>query len=77
MKIRFLTILIFLTSWSICSQEVNFDLEECELPKKLEYIKNDEYLNNRGFNKRYYEQFKPAITNFFLERKLQDKFIYF
>ena len=26
MKIRFLTILIFLTSWSICSQEVNFDL---------------------------------------------------
>ena len=57
-------------------EEVNFDLEECELPKKLEYIKNDEYLNNRGFNKRYYEQFKPAITNFFLERKLQDKFIF-
>ena len=26
MKIRFLTILIFLTSWSICSQEVNFNL---------------------------------------------------
>lgn len=26
MKIRFLTILIFLTSWPICSQEVNFDL---------------------------------------------------
>ena len=33
-------------------------------------------MNNRGFNKRYYEQFKPAITNFFLERKLQDKFIF-
>lgn len=57
-------------------EEISFDLDECELPKKLEYIKSNEYLNNRGFKKRYYKQFKPAITNFFLERKLHDKFIF-
>ena len=50
-------------------EEVNFNLEECELPKKLEYIKNDEYLNNRGFNKRYYEQFKKYYEAGYLKEE--------
>lgn len=56
--------------------EKSFDLEECKLPRKLEYIDNEPYLDNRGFKKRYYNQFKPAITRFFLEKKLHDKFIF-
>jgi 5S rRNA maturation endonuclease (ribonuclease M5) len=52
------------------------ELTECKLPRKLEYLKEDEYLNNRGFNKRYYKEFKPAITNFFLDKKLRDKIIF-
>lgn len=58
------------------NDEKKLDLEECELPRKLEYINEDPYLNDRGFKERYYKQFKPAITRFFLERKLQDKFIF-
>jgi 5S rRNA maturation endonuclease (ribonuclease M5) len=57
-------------------KKVNLELEECRLPKKLEYLIYEPYLNKRGFNKRYYEEFKPAITNYFLERKLNDKIIF-
>lgn len=57
-------------------EETNLELDECELPRKLEYLKNDSYLDDRGFNKRYYEEFKPAITKFFLEKKLHDKIIF-
>lgn len=57
-------------------ETLNLDLDECDLPRKLEYLENDEYLNKRGFKQRYYKQFKPAITKFFLERKLHDKIIF-
>lgn len=56
--------------------ELQLELDECDLPRKLVYLKNDPYLDRRGFNDRYYEEFKPAITKFFLEKKLHDKFIF-
>lgn len=57
-------------------EETTEEIKECTLPKKLEYIEKDEYLDKRGFVKRYYEEFRPAETKFFLERKLHDKFIF-
>lgn len=49
---------------------------KCKLPRKLQYLKSNEYLDKRGFKPRYYEEFKPAITDFFLEKSLKDKFIF-
>lgn len=57
-------------------EETVEEIKECILPKKLEYIEKDDYLDKRGFVKRYYEEFRPAETKFFLERKLHDKFIF-
>lgn len=57
-------------------EDEDIPVRTCKLPRKLEYLSSDEYLNKRGFKKRYYEEFKPAITNFFLERELKDKFIF-
>lgn len=54
----------------------NSEVKECSLPKKLEYLTDDPYLNQRGFKKRYYEEFKPAITKSFLEKKLHEKCIF-
>lgn len=57
-------------------EDEDIPVRTCKLPRKLEYLSSDEYLNKRGFKKRYYKEFKPAITNFFLERELKDKFIF-
>lgn len=57
-------------------EETEEEVKECVLPRKLEYIQQDEYLDKRGFVKRYYEEFLPAQTHFFLEKKLHDKFIF-
>ena len=46
MKIRFLTILIFLTSWSICSQEVNFDLGSTKEKNYFEEISYESVYDN-------------------------------
>lgn len=57
-------------------EEVELELKECKLPSKLQYLHEDSYLNERGFIKRYYDEFKPGITTFFLEKKLKDKIIF-
>lgn len=57
-------------------EEDSVELNECKLPGRLEYLTKNKYLDGRGFNERYYNEFKPAITNFFLEKKLRGKIIF-
>lgn len=52
------------------------EIKEVALPKRLELLINDPYLDGRGFREIHYKEFEPSITNFFLEKKLWDYIIF-
>ena len=52
-------------------KDVELPHEEVELPKKLQRLEDDPYLNERNFLPCHYEQFEPSFTDYFLEKKFQ------
>lgn len=56
--------------------EVDEEIKEVVLPKKLERLKDDDYLNKRGFRSYHYDEFEPSVTNFFVEKKFWDYIIF-
>lgn len=57
-------------------EEENLEVKKVSLPKKLEPLKNHPYLDDRGFTDRHYKEFEPSVTNFFLEKDLENYIIF-
>lgn len=51
-------------------------LKPVSLPFRMKPLKDDEYLNDRGFQPHHYEQFEPSYTNSPLEKKLHNFIIF-
>lgn len=58
------------------SEDVNEQVKKVSLPKKLEPLVHDPYLDSRGFLDYHYKEFEPSITNFFLEKNLENYIIF-
>lgn len=57
-------------------EDVMEELQEVKLPLRLERLKNDPYLDERGFRGYHYAQFEPSETNSILEKDLKNYIIF-
>lgn len=58
------------------SEQDSEQAKKVSLPRKLEPLENYPYLDDRRFLDYHYKEFEPSMTNFFLEKHLENYIIF-
>ena len=56
--------------------KIKDEIKDVSLPRGIKRLKNDPYLDGRGFTKEHYKLFQPSFTKHFIEHKLHDTIIF-